>query len=303
MAFPNSLSGRLVLAAVAPLVFAGACAHEDDPAVPDGAATATPTAEASPDGEQTPAGCAVGKTREEGVLTVGTDSPAYEPWFSDNDPANGRGFESAVAYAVAGQLGFGPEDVAWVTVPFNSAYQPGEKDFDFDINQIAITPEITEAVGLSDGYYTVAQALIALDNSPAADATSIADLRRLRLGAETGTTSLTVLRQGLEPEVPPEAFRSIDHAQRAMADGLVDGIVADLPDAFYITAAQIPEATIVGQFRLDGGAEEEFGLLFEKDSELIDCVNLALESLRADGTLESLEAEWLSAATGIPVLE
>jgi polar amino acid transport system substrate-binding protein len=252
---------------------------------------------------QTPADCAQGKTLTEGTLTIATDTPAYEPWFKDNDPTNGKGFESAVAYAVADELGFAKSDVKWVKEPFNKSYAPGDKDFDFDINQISITPQRAKVVTFSDGYYTAAQALIALKDSPVADATSIDDLKKYKLGAQTGTTSLTAIREDIDPSQEPLVFDDTNVAKQALLNHQVDAIVADLPTAFYITAVQIPSATIVGQFQQQSGEPEQFGMLFQKDNPLVDCVNMALAQLRNDGTLDQIEQKWLSQTVSVPVLQ
>jgi len=238
-------------------------------------------------------------TMESGFATIATDSPAYEPWFSNDDPTNGQGFESAVAYAVADTLGL---QVKWVVVPFNKSYAPGPKDFDFDINQISITPKRAEAVDFSDGYYTAAQAVLGLKDSPVAGATSVADLAGYKLGAQTGTTSLTVIRETIQPAEEPAVFEDTNAAKQALLNGQVDGIVADLPTAFFITAVEIPKATILGQFASDTNPEE-FGLLFEKGSPLVACVNEALAVLEGDGTLAQLEEQWLSNEVEIPVLQ
>ncbi len=238
-----------------------------------------------------------------GTLTIGTDSPAYDPWFSKNDPTNGKGYESAVAYAIAEQLGYTADQVTWVKVPFNSSYKPGPKDFDFDINQISITPARAEVVDFSDGYYSASQAVIALKDSPAAGATSLADLKGLKLGAQTGTTSLTAIRDVISPTSDPLVFEDTNVAKQAMLNGQVDAILADLPTAFYIVAVEIPKGTIIGQFQADTGAPEEFGMLFEKGSPLVPCVNEALQAIKDDGTLASIEQEWLSDTVNVPVLE
>ncbi len=241
--------------------------------------------------------------KDEGVLTIGTDSPAYDPWFSNNDPSNGKGFESAVAYAVAEEMGFTAEDVKWIKVGFNSVAKPGEKDFDFDINQISITPERDKVVDFSEGYYTAAQAVIALKGSPAAEATSLDDLKGLKLGAQTGTTSLTAIREVIQPDEEPAVLDDTNVAKQQLENGQLDAIVADLPTAFYISAVEIPGSTLVGQFQVEGDETEEFGMLFEQGSELLPCVNLALETLKEDGTLEQIEQEWLSDVVSVPELQ
>jgi polar amino acid transport system substrate-binding protein len=273
-------------------------ASESTTTTPSQAATdttsAAPTDECAPD--QLP-------LRSPGTLTIGTDSPAYEPWFVDDDPTNGKGFESAVAYAVAGQLGFSQEQVTWVTVPFNTSYKPGAKEFDFDINQISITPARAEVVDFSDGYYSAAQAVIALKDSPVAGVTSVAELADYNLGAQTGTTSLSAIRDVIKPANDPAVFEDTNAAKQALLNGQVDAILADLPTAFYITAVEIPKASIIGQFQPETGKQEEFGMLFEKGSALVPCVNGALEALTANGTLDTLQTQWLSDVVDVPVLQ
>jgi polar amino acid transport system substrate-binding protein len=269
---------------------------------PQESSTATDTQNSS-DANQTPADCAQGKTLTDGTLTVATDSPAYDPWFSNNDPSNGKGFESAVAYAVAKQLGFGQSSVKWVKQPFNTSFAPGPKHFDFDINQISITPARAKAVTFSDGYYTATQALVALKGSPIASVTSLADLKKYKLGAQTGTTSLTALREDVQPDSDPVVFQNTNDAKQALLNHQVDAIAADLSTAFYITAVQIPHSTIVGQFKQQTGSPEQFGMLFQKGNPLADCVNQALTNLRSDGTLDSLEQKWLSQTVSVPVLQ
>jgi polar amino acid transport system substrate-binding protein len=277
------------------LVVAAACAPQDD----TGSAGSGPSGSASADT------CATDSLplRTPGTLTVGTDSPAYEPWFVDNDPTNGKGYESAVAYAVADRLGFSRDQVKWVKVPFNTSYAPGQKDFDFDINQISITPARAKVVDFSDGYYQAAQAVIALKGTSGADATSIADLKGLRLGAQTGTTSLTAIRDVIEPDTDPAVFEDTNAAKQALQNDQVDAILADLPTAFYISAVEIPKSTIVGQFQPETGQREEFGMLFQKGSTLVPCVNEALAALQADGTLDQLEKQWLSDVVNVPELQ
>ncbi len=284
---------RLVLAAaVAPLVlFAGCAPQEEEPSESSGTASADECAT-----DQLP-------LQQDGTLTIGTDKPAYEPWFVDNDPTNGKGYESAVAYAVAEELGFSQDEVTWTRVKFNNSYKPGPKEFDFDINQISITADRAAVVDFSDGYYSAAQAVIALKDSDAADAQSVADLASLKLGAQTGTTSLTAIRDVIQPEEDPLVFQDTSAAKQALQNGQVDAILADLPTAFYITAVEIPQGTMVGQFQPETGEQEEFGMLFEKGSELVPCVNQALATLRKDGTLDQLEQRWLSDVVDVPELQ
>ncbi len=301
MSLPRHRAALTLL--VVPALLLAACAPVEDADTAEES-----TASASPEEAEesaAPDACATDSlaVRTPGTLTIGTDSPAFDPWFSDNEPTNGEGFESAVAYAVAEELGFTADQVEWVKVPFNSSYAPGPKDFDFDINQISITPKRAEVVDFSDGYYTAAQALVALKDSPAGTATSVAELADLNLTAQTGTTSLTVLREVIQPGKTINPFEDTNQAKQALNNGQIDGFLADLPTAFFITAVEIPKATIVGQFAPEGGEPEEFGMLFEKDSELVPCVNEALASLEESGGLDDIEQQWLSDVVDVPVLQ
>jgi polar amino acid transport system substrate-binding protein len=231
-----------------------------------------------------------------GTLTIGTDSPAYPPYFEDDDPSNGKGFESAVSYAVAKQLGFSPQEVTWVTVPFNKSYAPGAKDFDFDINQISITPKRQKAVDFSDGYYTVNQAVVAQKDSPIANATTVAELQAAKLGAQVGTTSLDFINDVVKPAEQPYVYNDTNDAKSALNAGQIDGIVVDLPTAYYITAVEMPKAKIVGQFEATADGEQ-FGLLFAKGNPLVTCVNKALAALSDSGELKAIQDQWLAGDT------
>ncbi|MDA9334118.1 ABC transporter substrate-binding protein [Actinomycetota bacterium] len=233
-----------------------------------------------------------------GMLTVGTDTPAYPPYFSDDDPTNGEGFESAIAYAVGSQLGFAPMDVKWEVVPFNTSYAPGNKNFDFDINQISITPERAEVVDFSDGYYTVNQAVVAFNDSPIAGATTITELTGAKLGAQVGTTSLSFVTQVVQPTDEPYVFNNTNDAKSALQNGQIDGIIVDLPTAYYLTAAEFNNSKIVGQFQAAAGGEE-FGLLFQEGNPLVNCVNKALTTLKDSGELQEIQDAWL-AGTSAP---
>ncbi|WP_133910222.1 ABC transporter substrate-binding protein [Streptomyces sp. NBC_00582] len=249
--------------------------------------------------------CAKGElaTKTSGKLTIATDEPAYEPWFKDDKPSNGEGFESAVAYAVAQQLGYDKSAVVWQSVPFNKAFAPGEKTFDFDINQVSISAERKKAVDFSSGYYDVRQAVIALKGTKAAKATSVADLKGLKLGAQVGTTSLDYIDDVVKPTQQAAVYAKNDQAKSALKNGQVDAIVVDLPTAFYITAAEVTNAEIVGQFENQGGTPEQFGLVLDKGSALTSCVTAAVDALRKDGTLAKIEQQWLSDAVDAPVLK
>jgi len=280
-----------------------ACSPVDDEADTTNASE-EPSASETKAGEPEPDACAVDSLPlyRDGQLTVATDSPAYSPWFVDNDPTNGKGYESAVAYAVADELGFARGDVTWVTVPFNASYQPGPKDFDFDINQISITPQRAERVTFSRGYYSAAQAVVTQADSPFASATSLADLADARFGVQVGTTSLEAVTGVIAPAEAPMVYDDSNLATKALENGQVDAIVVDLPTAYYITAAVLDDAVIAGQFQPTEGKTEEFGLLLEKDNELVTCLNTALDALDEDGTLEKLEKRWLSQVTDVPEL-
>ncbi|MFD5750494.1 transporter substrate-binding domain-containing protein [Streptomyces sp. NPDC127033] len=295
----RSLTARSFLPAVLVLTVAAAtgCAPQDDPP-----AAGTP---AGTSGPASASGCAAGglATETRGKLTVGTDKPAYAPWFEDDDPASGKGFESAVAYAVAKALGYGADQVVWQTVPFNNSFAPGSKNFDFDINQVSISDERERAVDFSSGYYDVRQAVVALKSSPFAGAKNAAALKGAKLGAQVGTTSLDTIDEIIEPSRQPAVFQKNDFAKSALRNGQVDAIVVDLPTAFYITSAEVPDAKVVGQFAGSSGDAEQFGLVLDKGSALTSCVTRAVDTLRADGTLAALEKRWLSDAVDVPVLK
>jgi polar amino acid transport system substrate-binding protein len=250
----------------------------------------------------TAASCDPGElaTKTEGKLTVATDKPAYPPYFEDDDPSNGEGFESAVAYAIAKNLGFAKADVDWTVVPFNSSYAPGPKDFDFDVNEISITPTREKAVDFSAPYYTANQAVVALKDSSASHATSLADLQSAKIGVQIGTTSLDGVEEQIEPSEQPQVFNSSNDVVTALKNEQVDAVVVDLPTALYLTAVQVTNATVVGQFSVPGG--DQWGALLEKDSELTACVTQAVEELEESGELEEITQRWMSKAAGAPEL-
>ncbi len=239
-------------------------------------------------------------TKEEGVLTVATDKPAYPPYFEDNDPTNGEGFESAVAYAIADQLGYPKAKVKWTVESFNSSFAPGPKDFDFDVNQISVTPPREKAVDFSAPYYTANQAVVVLKDSEAASAESLEELQDAKLGVQVGTTSLEAAEAEIEPSSRPEVFNTSNDVVQALKNGQIDAVVVDLPTALYLTAVQVPEATVVGQFSAPGG--DQWGALLEKDSELTGCVSQAVEELESSGELQKITDRWMSQAAGAPEL-
>ena len=238
-------------------------------------------------------------TLADGKLTIGTDNPAYGPWFADNDPSNGKGYESAVGYAIAEKLGFGKADVVWAKVPFNKVVLPGAKDFDFDLNQVSITEERKKAVDFSSGYYDVVQTVVSYKGSPIDGVTTVAALKDAKLGGQVGTTSLRAISDQIGAKA--SVYDTNDAAVQALQAKQIDGIVVDLPTAFYMTAAQLDEGVIVGQLPL-AGAAEQFGAVLDKGSSLTPCVTAAVDALRADGTLDKLVAQWLS-AQGAPELK
>jgi polar amino acid transport system substrate-binding protein len=277
------------LIVVALMLVVAACG--DDEETSGGSAATTPAATAT----ATAAADACAKESLEvlsaGKLTVGTDKPAYPPYFEDDDPSNGKGFESAVAYAIADQLGFTPEEVEWTVVPFNSSYAPGPKKFDFDINQISITPKRAKRVDFSEPYFTAPQAVIAREGTDAAKATSLQELAGAKLGVQVGTTSLDAAMASIKPTGQPQVFNDSNDTVRALMDGRVDAIVVDLPTAFYLTAAEIEGGKIVGQFAAPGG--DDWGVVLAKGSELTPCVDKAIAELRSSGELDRIQQEWM----------
>ena len=254
--------------------------------------------ETTDNGPATASTCTPSKldTHKAGTLTVATDDPAYPPYFVDNDPTNGKGFESAVAYAIAKNLGYRQNQVDWVVEPFNSSYAPGPKNFDFDINQISITPKRAEQVDFSTPYFTNPQAVVALKGTEAAKATSLDELKDAQFGVQIGTTSLDALNEEVQPDSQPKVFNDSNDVVTALKQGQVDAVVVDLYTAFYLTSAQVPEATVVGQFDAPGG--DKWGALLEKGSPLTACVSKAIDELRASNDLDNLEQRWLSNAAG-----
>jgi len=241
------------------------------------------------------------QTAKSGTLTIATSEPAYEPWMVDDDPSNGKGFESAVAYAVADQLGYAKDDVAWTRVNFDEALN-NQSGWDFDINQFTITDERKQAVDFSSGYYDLTQTVVTVKGSPIEKATTVAQLKGAKLGAMVGTTSLNAINTVIQPDTKPSVFKSNDLAVQALQNGQIDGLVVDLPTAFYVVGAQVDEGVIVGQLPGTGSEKEQLGLLLAKDSPLTACVTQAVDSLRADGTLDKLATTWLAGKDQAPLL-
>lgn len=273
------------------LLVAAGCGSSDDTSTDSGAST-----------EASAAACTPGQlqTNTAGKLTVATDKPAYPPYFEDDDPTNGEGFESAVAYAIGKQLGYEPADVEWKVEPFNASFAPGPKDFDFDVNEISITPQRENAVDFSAPYYTANQAIVVLKSSDAAGAKSLAELKGLDIGVQVGTTSLEAVEDVIQPDSKPEVFNSSNDVITALKNEQIDAVVVDLPTALYLTAAQVPSATVVGQFEAPGG--DQWGALLAKESPLTSCISQAIEELEGSGELEALNKKWMSQAAGAPEL-
>jgi polar amino acid transport system substrate-binding protein len=285
----------LTLAAIA---LSGAACAAETPAA-DGE---TPTG--SPAEEQTAADCAARNEAtffDAGALTVGTDFDfMFPPWILKRDPTSGRGFESAIAYEVASRMGFSDSEVNWVSVPFNRSYAPGPKDFDFDINNISVTEERDQAVDFSDSYFDLTQALMVLKGSPIEHATTMDEIKDSIFGAQIGTTSLTFINTVIQPTNDPKVFDSTSDAKAALRNGTVDGLVLDLPTAYFEAYINTPNGALVGQFPSAG---EYLGILFEEGSPLVDCANLAIAEMTADGTLEQLQDRWLADYLAVPVIQ
>ena len=292
-----------------------------------GASTASPSVASAPPVTQAPASeaaspsaaadiCTAAEmpTFTPGTFTIGTDNPAYPPYFEIvdeptapwelGDPTTGTGFESAFAYALAEELGFTQEQVVWTVVPFANSFAPGDKQFDVDINQISFSPERAQNVDMSDGYYFVNQAVVANKDTPAAEATTLAALKDVRLGAQVGTTSFATITDVIAPNVDPSVYDTNDAAIAALDAGQIDAIVVDLPTAFFITAAQMENGVIVGQIEQAEDADAEyFSVVLPKDSPLTACVNQAIAALQTDGRLDAITQEWLSDKANAPVLQ
>jgi polar amino acid transport system substrate-binding protein len=274
-------------AALAALALLAGCGSSDD----SSSTTSVSAADCKPDKLD---------TQTAGKLTIATDKPAYPPYFEDNDPTNGKGFESAVGYAIADQLGYDKADVEWTTEPFNSSYAPGPKDFDFDLNQISITPVRAQHVDFSAPYYTANQSVVALKDSDAAKATTLADLKDTQIGVQIGTTSLDAVKDVIQPSTDPRVYNNSNDVVSALKNGQVDAVVVDLPTALYLTAAQVPDATVIGQFPAPGG--DTWGALLQKDSSLTECVSTAIREMKASNELQQLNQKWMSQAADAPNL-
>ncbi len=271
----------------------------DEPAADEPAADEP----AAPAEEPAAADCAAGKTITDGVLTIATGEPAFPPYVIDNDPTNQQGFEAAVAWAIAGEMGFDDGSVEWVRTTFDEAIQPGAKNFDFNLQQYSITPEREETITFSEPYYTSNQAIVGLTGSAAEGATTLDDLKDVKFGVQSGTTSLQFVTDVIQPNEEPFVYDDNVGAKAALEANQIDAIVVDLPTAFFISAVEIEGSSVVGQFPASaGGTTDEFGLVLEKDNPLVECVDSAITALRDSGELDSITEQWMSDETGAPII-
>lgn len=283
---------RTLMALLLALALVAAACGDDDSADGDGGDTAS---------------CEIGDLNlvTAGTLTVATGEPAFPPWVSGpdganfDDPESGTGFEAALVYALAAEMGFSDDQVTWVRTGFDEAIAPGPKNFDFNLQQYSITEAREEVVDFSDPYYTTAQALVAFPDSVVAGATSLADLKDAKLGAQIGTTSLDFIEDVIKPDSQAAVYDTNVNAKSALEAGQIDAIVVDLPTAYFITAVEIEGSIIVAEFEAASAAPDEYGLLFSDGNSLVGCVNAALGTLRDNGTLAALEDEWLVSAGGL----
>ncbi len=297
---PSALPVVALLAAAALL---SACAPSDDDASGSGG-SASASASGSASASATADACAKDslQTTTPGTLTIATDKPVFEPWFVDDKPENGQGFEGAVAQAVATKLGYTPAEVTWTRVPFNNVFKPTPKNWDFDINEFSITERRKQALDFSTPYYDVSQAVVTVKGTTAAGAKTLADLKPLLIGAQVGTTSFAAIKDVIAPSRAPRVYNSNNDVVKALNNGQIDALVTDLPTAFFMAAVQLKKGVIVGQLPASG-TPEQFGLVLEKSSPLTACVSKAVDALREAGTLDQLKDKWLAQAAGAPVLQ
>ena len=307
---------RMLAAVALCSVLVAACTGAASPSplpAPSVALSPEPSVAPSPSPSPSPDACAKENltTMTAGKLTIGADNPAYPPYFEIptaatapwelGDPTTGQGFESAVAYAVAEKMGFSKAEVTWVPVPFNNAIQPGPKDFDVYLTQVSYSAERAQAVDLSDGYFDLNQSVVALKSNPIAQVTTVAGLKDFKLGAPVGTTSYDYIVRNIQPSKDPSVYDTLDAAVSALNAKQIDGIVADLPTAFFMVAVQITDGTIVGVLPTVGEVEH-FSLLLTKGSPLTPCVNRAIAAIKDDGTLARTTVEWIT-SKGAPELK
>src|SRR5580658_5687786 len=281
---------QVTLVALAATVAAGLAACSSLPAASSGSAK--------------PAACSYAGIQKDlykkGQLTVATDKPAYPPWFENNNPSNGKGFESAVAYAIAKQLGFKTSQVQWAYEPFDASYSPGPKKFDFDINEISYTAQRATAVSFSSSYYDVSQALVAVKGSPIATKHTPAELKAYVYGDQVGTTSLAFITSQIQPTAQPKVFQTLNDVKSALQTKQIAALVTDTPTAQYISSSEISGSEMVAQFPSTG---EHYGLLFSLGNPLVTCVNKAIATLKSNGTLQALQKQYLQIYLTVPTIK
>ena len=294
------LLGLPVLVAALALLAAGCGGSSNDSSGDTSSTTATASCEKDTLDLTTP-----------GKLTIATDNPSFPPWFigkkadspwDPTTPPTKKGYEAAVAYAVAKKLGFTDDQVKWTVAQFTQLFKPGSKPYDFDINQVSYSPKRASAVGFSDSYYPVQQAIVSTEGSKIAKAKTLADLKDAQFGAQIGTTSADVLKETVHPSKEVKIYSNSNDVVAAIKAGQVDGVVVDFPTSLYMAYVQVPHGTIVGRLPRPAGAQEHFGLVTAKGSELIPCLNKALSELTADGTLKQLQDKWINGSAP-PVLQ
>jgi polar amino acid transport system substrate-binding protein len=262
------------------------------------------TEEAAPSEETTSASTCTKDNLETvtpGQLTIATGEPAYYPWVIDDKPESGEGFEAAVAYAVATQLGYSNEEVVWKRTTFDGAIAPGVKDYDFNLQQFSITPERKDVVDFSSPYYTASQVIVSFKGSAIDGKTSIAELKSAKIGAAVGTTSLEAAQTIIAPDTEVQVFNDNATAVQALKNKQIDGIVVDLPTGYYLAGVEVEGGLLVGQLP-SSGTGDQFGLLLTKDSPITGCISEAVDAITSDGTLAAIEEKWLTAGAGVPVL-
>jgi polar amino acid transport system substrate-binding protein len=269
-----------------------------------GLAACGSTAAPSAGGTTNPKACSYAAIQtvlyQKGALTVATDKPAYPPWFEGNNPANGKGYESAVAYAIAKELGFKAGQVHWAYEPFDASYAPGPKKFDFDVNEVSYTAQRATAVSFSNSYYDVQQALVVLKGSPIETKHSPAQLKSYVYGDQIGTTSLSFITGSIQPTAQPKVFSTLNDVKQALQTHQISAFVTDTPTAQYISSSEIPGSEMVAQFPSTG---EHYGLLFSKGNPLVGCVNKAIAKLKANGTLAALQKKYLQIYLTVPTIK
>jgi polar amino acid transport system substrate-binding protein len=312
MGIAKGVSALILAATLAAACSAAASPTPAPTAAPTPAPTASPTAAPTP--SPTPDACAPANLalKTAGKLTIGADNPAYPPYFAESspktdpwelgDPTNGKGFESAMAYAIAGEMGFPKDQVTWVVTPFNNAIAPGPKDFDLYLSQVSYSADRAQAVDLSDGYYDLAQSLVVAKGSKFASAKTVTELKPMVLGAQVGTTSLKLIQDVIAPTQDPKIYDTNDAAVEALKNGQIKGIVVDLPTASYVAGVQLGDGIIVGQFANSAGGEH-FSAVLDKGSSLTPCVNAAIGRLKSAGTLDALAKQWLPDLVNTPVFQ